>query len=102
MVTFGNLKVDRSEHKICGPLGAQHAPNQQIILLDALARGRGRIVSLDHLVGALYPNPADEPGDAVKVVRVQITYLRRAMALTGCDVRIAPVWKAGYRLEVSN
>ena len=99
MITFGTLSLDPVEQRMVGPSGHEHLPLKQALLLEALMKRAGQVVTHDRLIRCLYPDPMDEPRDALANVRTRMSWLRDKIQSVGSDAEITSLNKAGYRIE---
>jgi DNA-binding SARP family transcriptional activator len=78
----GSRRISRSWHRI----------------LMRLARRPAQMVPYELLIGALWPNPTDEPDDARKVLKVLVCNLRALLRKLGASERIDTCWGDGLVL----
>ncbi|PSJ60766.1 winged helix-turn-helix domain-containing protein [Pseudaminobacter soli (ex Li et al. 2025)] len=72
----------------------------QAEILRAIVGAKGRTVTHDHILDALYrDDPDGGPEYARTIVTVFISQLRKKLAGTGID--IMTVWGVGYRLDAA-
>ena len=70
------ISLDLSQREVSGPRGKVVLSRQQCALLDRLIRAKGRYVSFDELMDALWPDADQMPDTWLRVIRVQIFHLR--------------------------
>jgi two-component system OmpR family response regulator len=93
-VTLGKLRFDRQARQLIGPSGDIPLPRREMALFAFLLDHRGRIVSKEAIVDALYGTGADIESNAVELL---ISRLRRK--LVDVNVRIRTARGLGYMLD---
>jgi DNA-binding SARP family transcriptional activator/energy-coupling factor transporter ATP-binding protein EcfA2 len=94
-------------YRILGPLEVSNGPGREFkvpngrqqIVLGALLCEANRVVSIDHLIDAIWPD--DPPSTARTQVQICVSWLRRELARIGCDEAII-TRVPGYLLQVAN
>jgi DNA-binding response OmpR family regulator len=93
------LLVDRDGQRASRFGLVVHLTRYDAKVLDILNRSRPRDVSFDAIIMDVY-GEKDEPGNAGNVLKVRISYLRKAIKALG--VSVVNVARFGYRLEFHN
>jgi DNA-binding response OmpR family regulator len=60
---------------------------QQTTILATVTAAQGRTVPRDTVIGALYPDPNNEPEAAGDVLKVQLCRLRKKLRGSGVEIR---------------
>lgn len=95
---MGALLYDHQTRTLTGPLGERIAsPTGDRILLCLMAH-TGKVVRHDTLIGAVWPNPTDEPEGAEDTLRQHIWRIRQNMRAVGSKTKIVSRWGTGYML----
>ena len=94
VVAFGNLRFDRPGRMLTGPEGDIPLPRREMALFAFLLDHRGRLVSKEAIVDALYGTGADIEANAVELL---VSRLRRKLA--SADVKIRTARGLGYMLD---
>lgn len=82
-VACGSLLLDTNRQELRRGKAVVHLEPQVLSVAEKLMRHAERRVSCDVLIGAMYPDPDDEPGNALDVLRVRINRLRRVLERIG-------------------
>lgn len=67
---------------------------QEAAIFGALLKRLNRVVQKDFLRGEMYPHEQDEPDDAERNLRVQVSKIRHK--IDGVPITIKNVWGTGY------
>ena len=94
VIALGGVRFDRSARRIDGPTGDIQLPRREMALFEFLLDHRGRIVSKEAIVDALYGTGADVEANAVELL---VSRLRRKLA--DADVQIRTARGLGYMLD---
>jgi DNA-binding SARP family transcriptional activator/tetratricopeptide (TPR) repeat protein len=94
-------------YRILGPLEVSNGPEREFkvphgrqqIVLGVLLCEANRVVSIDHLIDAIWPG--DPPPTARTQVQICVSWLRRELAQIGCNEAII-TRVPGYVLQVAN
>ena len=98
---IGSITLDPESHQLCGPRGAIRLRPMQCAVLECLIRRPGALITREAFMTVMYPDPDDEPDNAITVLYTTLTQLRTAMQLLGsCDVAITSDRGAGWVLRV--
>lgn len=97
MISLPPATYDPEMRRIVGPKGAASATRSEHALLLKFAERRGKLVTHDALIGALW-EPDREPETAPHAMRVHLCRLQKKLAAVGADGLIQNVWGAGYLL----
>jgi DNA-binding response OmpR family regulator len=83
--------------RMVGPHGEVRLTPSEHTVLMCLAQRRGRLVTRDALIGALW-EPDNEPEAALDAVKVYICRLRAKLTRIGAAAMIETEWSAGFML----
>ena len=98
VVTYGDLKVDRTAHRIWRENSEIHLGPTEFRLLDHLIQHPGRVFSREQLLNAVW---GSDVFVEVRTVDVHIGRLRKALTKFGHADPIRTVRAAGYSLDCS-
>ena len=95
-----SLVFDPEARTLTGPLGERILSPQRATILAQLLLANRAVVSNNQLIGALYPNPDDEPENPDRIVRMGVHHLRKLCAEVGLPPKvIRNRWSTGYILD---
>lgn len=92
-LTLGSLKLDTSARIATVGDTPLDLTRSELIVLEALLRNQGRVVSKERLAEALYDFEQDR---SVNSVEVQVHRLRRKLAAAGADFSLRTLRGLGY------
>ncbi len=94
VIDLGGLRFDRPARRLDGPTGEIQLSRREMALFEFLLDHRGRIVSKEAIVDALYGTGADIEVNAAELL---VSRLRRKLA--DVDVQIRTARGLGYMLD---
>ena len=92
-LSIGPLTLDPAARAVTGPEGALDIPRREVSLFEALLKARGRTLSKEALLDALYGTGQEAAGSTVEVY---VSRLRKRIAPYG--IRIAVRRGLGYEM----
>lgn len=96
-IELGRLTVDLNQRCILVDGRHVHLTDKEYVILETLALRRGRIVTKEHLMDALYAGQ-DEP--LMKIIDVFVCKLRKKLGdMLGDSGLVETVWGRGYRIS---
>ena len=99
-LTLGELALDPASRVLSGPAGHIQLTARYFSLTERLLRRPGTVIEHSDLIGAMYPDPDDEPENSEKLLYQAISRLRLIVELmAGRGVRISNVQNVGYRMH---
>ena len=98
-VKIGRLRYDLATREAWIDDAALTLPRRELALLDSLVRRAGRVVSREHLEGALYGFDDEFQSN---VLEAQVSRLRRRLADGGAEVQLHVVRGIGYVLRAAS
>ena len=98
VVVYGDLKVDRTGHRVWRIDQEIHLGPTEFRLLDHLIQHPGRVFSREQLLNAVW---GSDVFVEVRTVDVHVGRLRKALVKHGHDDPIRTVRAAGYSLDLS-
>jgi DNA-binding response OmpR family regulator len=97
MISLEPAAYDSETRRLAGPHGEVRLTRSEHIVLTCLAQRRGRLVTWDALIGALW-EPDNEPEAALDAVKVYICRVRAKLRRVGAAAMIETVRGAGFVL----
>jgi DNA-binding response OmpR family regulator len=97
MISLEPAAYDSETRRLAGPHGEVRLTRSEHIVLTCLAQRRGRLVTWDALIGALW-EPDNEPEAALDAVKVYICRVRAKLRRVGGAAMIETVRGAGFVL----
>jgi hypothetical protein len=89
---------DPETRVLSGVNGSRRTIRSWHCILMRLMRRPGQMVPYELLIGSIWPNPDDEPGDAMRTLKVHVCNLRAQLRKLGASERIGTCWGEGLVL----
>jgi DNA-binding response OmpR family regulator len=93
MLTLGNVKLDTSARIATVAEAPLDLTRSELIVLEALLRNQGRVVSKERLAECLYDFEQERSANSVET---QVHRLRKKLAAAGADVSLRTLRGLGY------
>lgn len=97
MISLPPASYDPEARRMIGANGFVRVTQSEHALLMCLERRRGKMVTRDALIGALW-EPDGEPEGSLGAMRVHLCRLQKKLAAVGAAGLIQNVWGSGYLL----
>jgi len=99
MIALPPAAYDPDRRLLVGPKGFARVTRREHDLLTQLALRRGRLVTLDALISAVWSPPEDEPERPINAMRVHLHRLRAKLKAVGASADlIQNIWGVGCLL----
>lgn len=99
ILTFGNIKLNRANYELTGPLGTFRLANKEFQMLEMLMMNNRQLISTERFMDKVWGYDSEAE---INIVWVYISYLRKKLANVGANISIKAIRGAGYTLEISN
>ena len=98
LASYAGLTVDVQRSRVSYTTAAILAPQEARLLAAFLARP-GQVITSETLIGAMYPEPDEEPEDALQGVRIVLSRMRAKLRIVGVELDISNAYRIGYALD---
>jgi DNA-binding response OmpR family regulator len=92
-LTLGNVTLDTSARIVTVAEAQLNLTRSELIVLEALLRNQGRVISKERLAECLYDFEQERSGNSVET---QVHRLRKKLAAAGADVSLRTLRGLGY------